>query len=47
VPLGASVFCKVLFGDLGAGKTSTFFKEASKTGTPLPDAVSLVDPWVQ
>lgn len=44
--LGASVFKKVLFGELGQGKTGTFFKEASKTGTPLDQAVSNVDPWV-
>ena len=45
--LGASVFEKVLFGELGAGKTSTFFKECSKPGTPLVQAASTVDPWVQ
>jgi len=42
VPLGASIFCKVLFSYLGAGKRGTFFKEASKTGTSLPDGPS---PW--
>ena len=48
VPLGASVFGKVLFGELGAaGKTGTFFKEASKAGTPLGSAESREDPWVQ
>ena len=47
VPLGASVFAKVIFGDLGAGKTGTFFKEASKAGVPLAEATSVVDAWVQ
>ena len=41
VPLGASILCKVLVSDLGAGKRGTFFKEASQTGTPLPDP----SPW--
>lgn len=45
--LGADVFKQVLFGELGAGKTSTFFKEASAPGTPLEAARSVVDPWVQ
>ena len=45
--LGASVFKQVLFGELGEGRTGCFFKEASKAGTPLEDAVSKVDPWLQ
>lgn len=45
--LGASVFKKALFGDLGRGQTGCFFKESSKTDTPLDKAVSVVDPWVQ
>lgn len=44
--LGASVFGKVLFGELGQGKTGTFFKEASKPDTPLDKAVSVAEPWV-
>jgi NAD(P)-dependent dehydrogenase (short-subunit alcohol dehydrogenase family) len=44
--LGASVFEKVLFGELGQGRTGTFFKESSKAGTPLDQATSVVDPWV-
>merc|ERR1712216_715173 len=44
--LGASVFAKVLFGELGQGQTGTFFKEASKVDTPIDQAVSCVDPWV-
>lgn len=44
--LGASVFKKALFGELGQGKTGCFFKEASKADTPLDQAVSCVDPWV-
>lgn len=47
VPLGASVFAKVLFGELGAGRSGTFFKEASKASTPLEQATSLVEPWLQ
>ena len=44
--LGASVFAKALFGTLGEGQTGTFFKEASKAGTGLEEAVAVVDPWV-
>lgn len=44
--LGASVFRKVLFGELGKGRTGLFFKESSKAGTPLDKAVASVDPWV-
>ena len=44
--LGATVFKHVLFTDLGADKTDTFFKQASPPGTPLDDATSKVDPWV-
>lgn len=44
--LGASVFKKVLFEELGKGRSGTFFKEASKTGAPLDQAVSCIDPWV-
>lgn len=44
--LGATVFKHVLFTDLGADKTDTFFKQASAPGTPLDDATSKVDPWV-
>ena len=47
VPLGASVAAKVIFGALGEGRTGTFFKEASKAGTSLEDATSVVDAWVQ
>ena len=48
VPLGASVFAKVLFGELGAARpTGLFFKESSKPGTPLKDATSGIDPWSQ
>ena len=47
VPLGASVFAQVLFTELGRGRTGTFFKEASKPGTPLEQAKSVIDPWVQ
>jgi len=43
--LGASVFSKVLFGPLGAGRSSTFFKEASKAGTPLADSVAVAEAW--
>jgi len=35
-----------MFGELGAGKTGLFFKEASKAGTSLDAAVSKVDAWV-
>ena len=45
--LGASVFGKVMFGELGRGQTGAFFKEASKAGTPLEHAVSKIDAWVQ
>mmetsp|Transcript_47575 Transcript_47575/g.85937 ORF Transcript_47575/g.85937 Transcript_47575/m.85937 type:complete len:302 (-) Transcript_47575:202-1107(-) len=44
--LGASVFRKVLFGELGRGQTGLFFKEGSKADTPLDKAVASVDPWV-
>jgi len=43
--LGASVFEKVLFGELGEGKTGTFFKEASKPDTPITEAKSVVEGW--
>lgn len=38
---------QVLFSDLGAARTGMFFKESSKPGTPLANAISVVDPWVQ
>merc|ERR1712194_765496 len=44
--LGASVFDKVLFGKLGAGLTSTFFKENSKADTSLDKADSVIESWV-
>lgn len=44
--LGATVFAKVIFGELGKGKTETFFKECSKPGTPLESATSAVEDWV-
>lgn len=44
--LGASVFKKALFGELGRGQTGCFFKEASKTGTLLDKATAVIDPWV-
>lgn len=44
--LGASVFKKAMFGELGQGRSGCFFKEASKTGTPLENGVACVDPWV-
>jgi len=44
--LGASVFRKVMFGELGQGQTGIFFKEASKADTLLEKAVSVQDPWV-
>eukprot|EP00928_Gymnodinium_smaydae_P004890 TRINITY_DN11678_c0_g1_i3.p1 TRINITY_DN11678_c0_g1~~TRINITY_DN11678_c0_g1_i3.p1 ORF type:complete len:296 (-),score=55.59 TRINITY_DN11678_c0_g1_i3:25-912(-) len=44
--LGADVFAKVLFGELGRNKTGLFFKEGSKPGTPLQCAKSSVDDWV-
>ncbi|CAE8602486.1 unnamed protein product [Polarella glacialis] len=44
--LGASVFAKVMFGELGRGRSGTFFKENSKVGTPLNEAVSDQEPWV-
>lgn len=48
VALGASVFAKVLFGELGAAKpTGLFFKESSKAGTPVAESTSAVDSWVQ
>lgn len=48
VALGASVFEKVLFGELGESKpTGLFFKESSKADTPLDEARSVVDAWVQ
>ena len=47
VDLGASVFAKVLFSELGEGKTGTFFKENSKAGTAVEEAHSVVDPWMQ
>jgi hypothetical protein len=37
---------QVLFGDL-AGHTGKFFKEASNPGTPVDQAQSVIDPWVQ
>jgi len=47
VSLGASVFTKVIFSELGHGHTGTFFKEDSKPGTPLDQAKSIIDSWVQ
>ena len=44
--LGATVFAAALFGDLGAGRTATFFKEGSKPGTPLSEATSTIEAWV-
>lgn len=44
--LGASVFHELLCGTLARGKTGTFFKQASKAGTPLSEATSVVEPWV-
>jgi len=44
--LGASVFRKVMFGDLGEGQTGVFFKEASKPDAAFDEAVSVADPWV-
>lgn len=44
--LGASVFCKVLFGPLGKGQSGVFFKEASKPGTVLEEAVARMESWV-
>merc|ERR1712176_535471 len=44
--LGASVFAKVIFGELGRGKTATFFKECSKPGTALELATSAAEDWV-
>ena len=38
-------FRKMLFGELGRGQTGCFFKEASKIGTSLDQAVSCLDPW--
>jgi len=44
--LGASVFKKVLFGELGQGRSGCFFKENSKAGTPLDQAASVMEDWV-
>ena len=44
--LGASVFVKVLLGELGQDQTGMFFKEASSTGTAVADAKAVVEPWV-
>lgn len=44
--LGASVFTKVLFGELGHGKTGRFFKESSKAGTTIAESVAAEDAWV-
>lgn len=44
--LGASVFGKVLFGELGREQTGSFFKEASKPDTSLDEAVAVLEPWV-
>lgn len=44
--LGASVFTKVLFGELGRGKTGRFFKESSKAGTAMAESVAAEDVWV-
>ena len=44
--LGATVFAAALFGDLGAGRTATFFKEGSKPGTPPSEATSTIEAWV-
>jgi NAD(P)-dependent dehydrogenase (short-subunit alcohol dehydrogenase family) len=44
--LGASVFSKVLYGELGTGRTNTFFKESSAPGTTVEEAKAGIDPWV-
>ena len=44
--LGADVVVKLLSGAVGAGMTGTFFKEASKPGTPLEKAQSVEEAWV-
>ena len=44
--LGADVVVKLLSGAVGAGMTGTFFKEASKPGTPLEKARSVEEAWV-
>jgi len=44
--LGASVFKKVLFGKLGQDQSGCFFKENSKAGTPLDQAISVPEDWV-
>jgi len=44
--LGASVFQKAMFGELGRGRSGCFFKEASKADTSLDKAVACVEPWV-
>ena len=41
VTLGACVVLKLLTGEVGAGSTSRFFKEASKPGTSLEEARSV------
>jgi hypothetical protein len=38
---------QVLFSDLGAARTGTFFKESSKPGTSLEKAASVIDRWIQ
>ena len=44
--LGADVVLKLLAGEVGAGSTGAFFKEASKPGTPLEEARSVEEAWV-
>ena len=43
--LGADVVLKLLFGEIGADATDSFFKECSKPGTPLGEAHSAAEPW--
>ena len=43
--LGADVVVRLLFDDALSQKTGTFFKECSKPGTALEDAVSREEPW--
>ena len=44
--LGADVVLKLLSGEVGAGSTGAFFKEASKPRTPLEEARSVEEAWV-
>ena len=43
--LGADVITKLLFDDALSQNTGKFFKECSKPGTALEDAVSREEPW--